>query len=425
MGTARNGVKEGMMKNQRTSAWIAIGLAAVAAVTSTAVTATRADDAAEAIRRLEQPRDPKAEGLASRTLSQLLQENGTPAISIAVVKNYEVAWAKAWGLADVDAGRAADENTLFQAASISKPVAAMGVLRAVQEGAFGLDDDINTLLTSWKLMQDRQYLEKTPVTPRLLMSMTAGATIGGFPGYLPTDTIPTVAQVLGYDGAGRTTPANTKPVTIAWEPHTRYEYSGGGVTVLQLAVSERLKRPFAEILQEKVLGPIGMISSCFCQPLSNDRAARAAHAYGAIVRQDGAIGRGGAPWHVYPELYAAGLWTTPTDLAKFMIEVQLSLEGRSNKVLDQTMIRKMVTPGGIGHYALGFTVGSESAHRPGRAGEAARFFGHTGGNWGFRSNFEGHLAGGNGYVIMANSDDANPVIFSEIPARLRAIYSWK
>ena len=167
-----------------------------------------------------------------------------------------------------------------------------------------------------------------------------------------------------------------------------------------------------------------MTSSCYCQPLPAEQDANAARAYGWAVRQDRFIGRGDGKWHVYPELYAAGLWTTPSDLARFMIEVQLSLAGRSNRVLNQEMVRKMVTAGGVGPYALGFTVGTESPHRPAKAGEAPRYFGHTGGNWGFRSNFEAHLAGGNGFIIMANSDDANPLIFQELPARIRAVYGW-
>lgn len=380
---------------------------------------------ADAIRRIEQPRDPAQTGDAAKSLEQLMKDRTTPALSVAVVKDYQILWAKAWGDADLEAGLEANVDTLFQAASISKPVAAMGVLKAVQDGAFALDDDINTLLKSWRLIQEQEYLSKTKVTPRLLMSMTAGVNVGGFPGYLPTDRIPTVPQVLGYDGAGRTTPANTSAVKVAWEPNTKYEYSGGGVTILQLAVADTLGKPFAEILQKSVLDPIGMTSSCYCQPLPPEKDKNAARSYGWAVRQDGYIGRGGAKWHVYPELYAAGLWTTPTDLAKFMIEVQLSLEDKSNKVLTQAMARKMVTPGGIGQYALGFTVGSDTPHRPGKPGEPARFFGHTGGNWGFRSNFEAHLQGGNGFVIMANSDDANPLIYVEIPTRIREVYGWK
>jgi CubicO group peptidase (beta-lactamase class C family) len=381
-------------------------------------------DQADAIRRIEQPRDAGQPGAAAKSLQQLLADLTTPSVSIAVVKDYQIVLAKAWGQRDVESRLDATVETLYQAASISKPVAAMGVLRAVQDGLFGLDDDINTLLKSWKLIQKAEFLTRTKVTPRLLMSMTAGANVGGFPGYLPSDPLPTVPQVLGYDGDGRRTPANTKPVTIDWEPNTKYEYSGGGVTILQLALADVSGRPFQDYLQEKVLGPIRMTSSCYCQPLPAAKDANAARAYGWAVRQDRFIGRGDGKWHVYPELYAAGLWTTPTDLAKFMIEVQLSLEGRSNRVLNQQRARKMVTAGGVGAYALGFTVGTESPHRPAKAGEAARYFGHTGGNWGFRSNFEAQLTGGNGFVIMANSDDANPMIFQELPARIRAVYGW-
>ncbi|MFN8060440.1 MAG: serine hydrolase domain-containing protein [Vicinamibacterales bacterium] len=380
--------------------------------------------AAEAISRLERPRDPSAQGPAAKPLADLLTDTSTPSVSVAVVKNYEIVLAHAWGLADPDTKLEARPDTIYQAASISKPVAAMAVLRAVQDGVFGLDDDINTILKSWKLIQKAEFLQKTKVTPRLLMSMTAGATVGGFPGYLPTDPLPTVPQVLGYDGDGRKTPANTKPVVIDWEPNTKYEYSGGGVTILQLALTEATATPFADFVQKSVLAPIGMSMSCYCQPLPADKDRNAARATGWAVNQDTAIGRGGAKWHVYPELYAAGLWTTPTDLARFMIEVQQSLAGRSNKVLTREMVRKMVTPGGIGAYALGFTVGSDSPHRPARPGEAGRYFGHTGGNWGFRSDFEAHLEGGNGFVIMANSDDANPLIFQELPARIRAVYGW-
>lgn len=403
---------------------VIIATLAAAVVAVAAQQQQPAMDAAAVVRMLESPRSPEAEGLGSKSLQQLMTELTTPAVSIAVVRDYQIVLTKAWGMADDGAGLTANPDTLFQAASLSKPVGAMGVLRAVQEGVFGLDDDVNQLLKSWRLVQRSEHLAKTPVTPRLLMSMTAGATVGGFPGYLPGETLPTVPQILGYEADGRRTPANTAPVVIGWEPNTRYEYSGGGVTILQQALADKTGVPFAAYLQKAVLDFIGMTKSCFCQPLPPERDANAARSYGWVVRQDGFIGRGDAKWKVYPELYAAGLWTTPTDLAKFMIEVQQALAGRAHRVLTPEMARKMVTPGGIGHYALGFTVGSDSPHRPGRPGEPARFFGHTGGNWGFRVNFEGHLEGGNGFVIMANSDDANPLVFTELPARIRAAYGW-
>ena len=147
-------------------------------------------DQADAIRRIEQPRDAAQPGPAAKSLQQLLADLTTPSVSIAVVKDYQIVLAKAWGLRDVESRLDATAESLYQAASISKPVAAMGVLRAIQEGMFGLDDDINGLLKSWKLIQKAEFLTKTKVTPRLLMSMTAGTNVGGFPGYLPSDPTP-------------------------------------------------------------------------------------------------------------------------------------------------------------------------------------------------------------------------------------------
>lgn len=378
---------------------------------------------AEAIAELlEAPREPGAEGDAGRSLEALMQAHGNAALSIAVVHDHRVVFARAWGVADPETGRAADVDTLFQAASISKPVSAMAVLSAVQEGAFGLDDDINSILESWQLIREQEFLEDTIVTPRMLLSMTAGTTVPGFPGYLPSDELPTPQQVLGARGSEGRTPANTEPVVVGWAPGTREEYSGGGSTILQVALTDALDAPFTRILQERVLDRIGMDDSCFCQPLPEALHARAALASGRTVRQDGYVGRGDAPWHVYPELFAAGLWTTPTDLAKFLIEVQRSLTGDSNRVLDQDFARRMVRHGGVGAYGLGFTVGDESPHLPVKPGEAPRYFGHTGGNWGFRANLVGSLEGGDGFVIMANSDEANPMIFRELPARPRTLF---
>ena len=371
------------------------------------------------IARIEAPREPGADGLAGMTLEELMQELDTPALSIAVVRDFEIAWAKAYGQADVEAGLRATTDTLFQAASISKPVSAMAVLKAVQDGLFGLDDDINSILTSWKLTAEQEYLDETTVTPRLLMSMTAGTTVYGFPGYLPTGVVPTVPQVLA--GSSGSALVNTLPVIVDWAPNTRYEHSGGGVTILQLAVADAAGTPFAQFVKDHVLDPIGMGVSCLCQPLPANLDANAARGYEWQDRPDEHRGSAEAKWHVYPELYAAGLWTTPTDLAKFLIEVQLSLQGRSNEVLTREMTRKMVTQGGIGHYALGFTVGSLSPHVPAPAGEAPQYFGHAGGNWGFRSNLVAHLEEGYGFVIMANADSSNPLVFSELPARIQVL----
>src|SRR5262245_7793052 len=241
-----------------------------------------------------------------------------PAVSVAVIREFKIEWAKAWGVKDVSTGEAATTDTLFQAASISKPVAAMASLRAVQDGRFTLDQDINTILKSWRLPA-RPGSSGEIVTPRMLMSHTSGTDDGfGFPGYLPDAPRPTIVQIL--DGQQ---PANRGSVRVGRPPMTGYKYSGGAVTIEGLALTDVLGKPFPLIMREFVLDPIGMTNSTYEQPLPPDRRAQAAHAH------DQAGQPGNAPWRVHPEHAAAGLWTTPTDLAKFAIEVQLALAGRS------------------------------------------------------------------------------------------------
>jgi CubicO group peptidase (beta-lactamase class C family) len=320
----------------------------------------------------------------------MLAKFQVPAVSVAVIRDFKIEWARAWGVKSVKSGEAATVDTLFQAASISKPVAAMASLRAVQDGRFGLDQDINTILKSWRL-PDSPYQQGAIVTPRMLMSHTSGTDDGfGFPGYHPDAARPTIVQIL--DGQ---TPANRGAVRLGRPPMTGYKYSGGAVTIQELALTDALGKPFHRILQDTVLGPIGMNNSTYEQPLPASRQAQAAHAH------DRAGQPGDAPWRVHPEHAAAGLWTTPTDLAKFAIEVQQALAGRSTRVLTKAMAQEMVTPVGVGPFAVGFTIA--------KVGEGW-YFSHGGSNWGFRCDLIAHRSSGYGLVIMTNGDNGGALI---------------
>jgi CubicO group peptidase (beta-lactamase class C family) len=362
-----------------------------------------AQDPSAAIRTIESAQTPDHQGLDSLTLQQLMERFRVPGVSVAVIKDFEIHWAKGWGLADVESKAPVTPETMFQAASISKPVAAMASLRAVQDGRFGLDQDINTILKSWKLPEGG-FTRDRPVTPRTLMSHTSGADDGfGFPGYRPSAPLPTVVQIL--DGAP---PSNVGPVRLARPPMSAFKYSGGGVTIQQLALTDTLGKPFPEIMRESVLGPIGMTNSTFEQPLPADREKQAARAH------DGAGRPMGDKWHVYPEMAAAGLWTTPTDLAKFAIEVQKTLAGKSSRVLSRATMQEMVTPAGVGSFAVGFTIAKN--------GEGW-YFSHGGGNWGFRCDLVAHRAKGYGLVIMTNGDSGG-IILQEVRDRIVRAYNW-
>jgi CubicO group peptidase (beta-lactamase class C family) len=361
------------------------------------------DDPASIIARIEAVQTPDRQGLDGYTLQQLMQRFRVPGVSIAVIKDFRIHWAKSYGVADVETGRAVDERTRFQAASISKPVAALAAVRLAQEGRFSLDDDINSLLKSWKV-PDAPWSKTQPVTPRSLLSHTSGADDGfGFPGYEPSSPRPTPLQVI----AGQS-PSNTGPVLFARPPYQGFKYSGGGTIIMQQAMMDVTGTPFAELMQTQVLGPLGMTNSSYEQP-------PAASVHGILARAHGGRGQAmGAAWHVYPEQEAAGLWTTPSDLARVVIEVQKAIRGPKGDVLTQSAAREMLAPVGTGPYGVGFAVE--------KRGEGW-YFGHGGSNWGFRCNLLAHVRKGHGVVIMTNADNGGPVI-SELEARIAAAYNW-
>jgi CubicO group peptidase (beta-lactamase class C family) len=334
----------------------------------------------------------------------LMKQHNVPGVSIAVIKDFAIAATYTYGVADVETGAPVTPQTMFQAASISKPVAAMVSLKAVQDGRFTLDQDVNTILKSWKV-PGGGYTKTRPVTPRGLMSHTSGTGDAfGFPGYAPQAPLPTVPQILD----GVQPPSNLRPVRLEREPMTGYEYSGGAVMIQQLALTDAVGKPFAALADAWVLGPIGMSHSTYEQPLPPARHAQAARAH----NRSGV--RMGDPWHVYPEQAAAGLWTTPTDLAKFAIEVQLSLLGKSNKVLSAATVREMITPVGVGPFAVGFTIEKN--------GEGW-YFSHGGSNWGFQCHLVAHRANGYGAVIMTNGDGGGALI-GPLLRLIQQEYQW-
>ena len=323
-------------------------------------------------------------------------------LSIAVIHNYKVEWAKGYGWADSAENRKVTPQTLFQAASISKSLNGVGVLKLVQDKKLDLYGDINNYLSSWKFPYDGLSKGKK-ISIVNLLSHTGGLTVHGFPGYVQGKELPTIVQILNGEK-----PANTGKVRSMYEPGLKSEYCGGGTTITQLIITDQTQMPYNEYMYQKVLKPLGMVSSSYAQPPAADKSKLLATAYG----YNGKEIKG--KYHVYPEQAPAGLWTNPTDLGKYIIDTQLSYEGRSDRVLTPENTRLRLTPYMDKYAALGvFTT---------EAG-GVKYFSHGGANEGFRSQYFGSLNGVNGVVVMLNSNDGG--ILNEIVNSVATVYKWK
>lgn len=341
--------------------------------------------------------DAGAEPLA---LEERMRAYGVPGVSVAVVHDGKLEWARGWGVRDLNSCAPVTPETDFQAASISKMVTALTALRLVEQGKLSLDDDINRSLRSWKLAPDDR-LAPQHVTLRELLSHTAGLNVWGFPGYAVGAPLPDAVQVL--NGAA---PANTEAVKVVLPVGRQWQYSGGGYVIARLLLSDVSGVPFDRLAQREVLGPLAMRRSAFAQPPSP-----------AILR-DAALGHIGGKvvaggYHVYPELAPDGLWTTPSDLARLLIGVQASASGRASALLSPQMTAQMLTPV-KNDWGLGAMLHGAGADRR---------FGHDGVNEGFEATMVAHVEKGNGVVVMTNGAGGKRLA-DEIVRAVSADYGW-
>jgi CubicO group peptidase (beta-lactamase class C family)/putative intracellular protease/amidase len=349
-------------------------------------------------------------------LEEIMKLFKVPGVSVAVIDNFKIAWAKGYGVTEAGGTVPVTPRTLFQAGSVSKAVAAVGAMVLVERGAFRLDEDVNTRLTSWKVPQS-EFSKEQRVTLRRLVSHTAGLTTRFFPGYAVGEPVPTLVQVLNGEK-----PANTPPVRVDVTPGSIWRYSGGGTLVEQQLMMDVTGKNFPELMRETVFDKLGMEDSTYEQPLPAARTAQAAS--GTLATGHTVPGK----WHVYPEMATGGLWTTPSDLARLAIEVALARHGESRRVLSPEIARQMLTPqvervpqgtrlGNVQHpdrMGLGFFLG-DAAH--------ADLFGHFGDDAGFQAMVFTFADSGRGVAIMSNSE--NGIFLGDhLVASIAREYGW-
>jgi CubicO group peptidase (beta-lactamase class C family) len=375
-------------------------LLAIFALGAESTAAPTAPDAIRAVEtRLGAPVEIVNRTLPERLLTDEMHKHHVPGVSIAVVHGGRIQWAKAYGVRRQD-GAPVTADTLFQAASISKSITAMTALSLVERGTLALDTPVRLQLKTW-ILPDNEFTARQPVTLRELLSQTGGTSVIGFASYPRGEPLPTLKQVL--DGLP---PANSPPVRVIVTPGTEYRYSGGGFEIAQQLIEDATGEPFADIARDRGLAPSGMNSSSFEQPLAEARLNDAAFP----VDVQGNWIAGGPP--TLPELAAGGLWTTPSDLARWIITLQAAMSGKEAHVLSAETARMMVTPIRE-NYGLGVELKSV---------DGVVYFSHTGSNSGYQAMYVG-VSNGDGAVVMTNSDNGFAIIAQIMPTLAR-IYDW-
>jgi CubicO group peptidase (beta-lactamase class C family) len=339
-------------------------------------------------------------------LQERMQHYKVPAVSIALIDQGEIAWAKSWGVKNVDTQEPVTPNTLFQAASISKKVAALGALRMVETGQLSLDQPINNYLTRWQLPEN-DFTKDVPVTLTHLLSHTGGTTVHGFRGYAQTEEQPTALHVLNGDAI-----ANSDPVVVDTLPGTNFRYSGGGSTVYQVAMEDVSQKSFTQLMDELVLTPAGMTHSTYAQPLPESYQGDVASGH---LSEGDAVPGG---WHNYPTQSAASLWTTPSDLAQYSLSVINAYHGTEGQGDTGTVLSKPICDQMLTEQQSAWGLGPRLFMDEGKT----IGFHHGGANEGYRCNSVAFLDG-RGAVVMTNSDVGDDLLI-EIMAAAAEVYDW-
>jgi CubicO group peptidase (beta-lactamase class C family) len=319
-------------------------------------------------------------------VKKIVKQTDAIGVSVALIENYRIVWAKGFGITRAGTTDSVTGETLFQTASVTKAITAAVAMRDIQEGKFSFNENVNKWLSSWRVPENN-YTKESPVTVQKCLSHTTGISHPGFMTVEPNEVPPTLVQALRGEA-----PAKNEPVTVNSQPG-KYKYIGAGDVILELLLTEIEKKEYSTVVQEKLLAPLQMNHSTFERFLPNEKFKSVAfnHIEGKVIKNN--------YQYVYP-LSFWGMWSTPTDLANFIIDLQLSLNGKSGKTLTERNAKTMVAPEqlkGLNAYTNGFMLE--------KRGTGIVFFGHDGHNPGSISTMIASIDGHYGLVILTNSED--------------------
>lgn len=338
------------------------------------------------------------------TVEQAMTMHGLQGLSIAVIDDYQVSWSREWGVRSVDNGNEIRADTLFNIASIAKPVTATLVAVLAEKSLIDLDEPVSTYLQRWQL-PDNEFTRSKEITLRHLLSHTAGTTQHGYEDFYIGDKIPTLVDVL--EGSELSA---TEKLDIDFMPGSQWRYSGGGYVIAQIAVEDHLHQSLAQLAAEHLFRPLNLANTTMLRPDETGFPANTAKAHD----ENGVVISTGLP--ICPQISASGLWTTPTDMALFLIEMQNALRGQETSVIHPAVAR-LVTTEVLDGFGLGWALFEPIGNMPS--------FSHGGANTGTGGRAYATMSGGKGIVLFGNGPNSvrEPVL-AMIRESVVAAYEW-
>lgn len=334
-----------------------------------------------------------------KSIPQIMEEDKIAGVSIALFDAGKIAWQKAYGYANLEDSIKVTPNTVFNGASLSKPVTALAALNLVEEGVLNLNEDVNNYLEDWKVPENK-FTEIEKVTLGRLIGHTAGFERYVQSSFLPNEELPTIEQMLAGDN-----PSVDPPVSIVYVPGEKQVYSNPGYSVIEKLLEDVTNKDFNEVISERIFEPSDMTHSSFQQPVPKQLREQMATGYSNELEP--------YPYKLFPFKAAGGIWTTPTDLARFLITLLEDHHLGTNVILSKRMTDSIFTktPKRLGFGKI-YNDNSQDI-----------LFEHWGSNSGFTCYMVASLKNKQGIVVMTNSD--NGTSFLSYIARAVAIeYNW-
>jgi len=327
----------------------------------------------------------------SLKIEEKLEKYKLPGFSVVVFENYKIVYSKQFGQKSANSSEKINENTAFSTASISKPITALLCFILEEKGLINLNEPIGKSLKRWHLPKSK-FTENNSPTWKQFLNHTAGTTQSGFEDHYEGEKIPTLEESL----LGKI-PRYDKEIEFTFEPGTDWQYSGGGYTIIQMALEDTFNKPIAELAKEYIFSPLGLKNTTMIQPNEKGFLTNIA----SVHDKDGKVIKTGLP--ITPQVGASGLWSTPTDLAKIAIEMQNALLNKNNKVISHNVAKKATAVTALKNAVGGWSYGWQKSF----GYNNYDWFTCNGSNTGVGGTVMGTMKDGNGFAFLANGEKPN------------------